>query len=150
MSYTKLTTAADIQAYFKGLGSFSVSTTPTLAQVENWIDEGTSKIYGILEPMYTVPVTNADDLLILKSIANLYVLDVVRQVLGLNPMRQLADGSLIPVQASHKEFYAELDRLRCGVVVLPNTTRKSDSLRIGSYNASNDVVSVASKDTVQW
>ena len=149
MSYTKLTTAAKLQSYFQGI-VFSTSTQPTLAEVENWIDLATSVIYGALNTQYTVPITDTDDLKQLEPLADSYVLENIKTVLGLSPARQLSDGRLVPTTNIHKEFFSQLDLYSSGKIVLPNSSRNSTFVEAYSYNNDNDITPVARKEEVMW
>ena len=71
MSY-EYTTAALVQAELRSSTAFSTSTTPTLATVENWIEEESEDInkiagYNIGETSYTDTINwDGSDILILK------------------------------------------------------------------------------------
>lgn len=148
MSYSPLTTAAKIQAYFPGV-TFSATTKPTQAEVENWILQATGVIYGAINEQYVVPVTDTDDLLQLEMLADEYVCVNVRSALGRTQLREVSGGQMMPVQPSHKLFYETLRKYQEGCLVLPNSLASS-LVETASYNSANGICSVSKKNEVQW
>ncbi len=149
MSITPITTAANIQAYFPGI-TFSTATKPTLAEINNWIAQATALVLGAIRERYQIPITDTDDLKQLEAVADMYVLDNVRTVLGMNPVRQLEDGRMIPIQITHRAFMDMLDSYREGKAVLINSPGNSTYVSSGSFNSSNDITSKSKKECVQW
>lgn len=149
MSYSNLTTVENIQAYFQNL-VFTSSSRPTDTQVDNWIAQATATIYGALADMYAPEITNESDLLQLQSLADSFVLVNVRNASGLNPARQLADGSMITKDSNLNEFYRNLDMYKTGKIILPNSARAGTYLSSKSYNNANSLAPVFKKNEVQW
>ena len=149
MSVSPLTLASNIEAYFPGI-TFSTTTKPTLAEVNNWISQASVLIYGAIREKYQIPISDTDDLKQLESVADLYVLDNVRTTLGLNPVRQLDDGRMIPMQITHRAFERMLDCYRNGEIVLPNSPTNATYVSSSSFNAANNICPKSKKECVQW
>ena len=149
MSYPALTSVENISSYFVGL-IFDANSEPAASNIANWIDQATATIYGALQDQYVIPITNLTDLKQLEPLADEYVLVRVREVLGKSPVRQLSDGSLIPIQTSLKSFYDALAMYQSEKMVLANSDRNSRNLTVYSFNSSNCVRPVARKNCEQW
>jgi hypothetical protein len=72
--------AADVAALtrrFTNAGSYDTTTTPTLTQVEGWIDQ-ISAILNVLlaEQGFAIPITDADIVLMLKNFVTTQVADL--------------------------------------------------------------------------
>lgn len=150
MAYTKLTTAAGVEAYFTKLTFDDLNTQPSLTEVNAWIDEATAVIYGALQEKYQTPVTDACDLLQLKGLAEMYVVTKVRQVIGVASARTLENGDLVAVTESHANFYKILNKYQDCEIILPNTPSNSTKLQAYSYNDTNDICPLADKENDQW
>lgn len=148
MAYTALTTVENIQAYFKNT-TFGASTTPTSDQVSEWIDRATAIIYSNLDKQYSIPITDTDDLLQLKELADMYVVVKVRNIGGLG-LREIKDGKVYNLAESHAEFFKRLKMYVDGVLTLPNSAATSSKLLVYDYNSNNDVEAVSSKSDVMW
>jgi hypothetical protein len=155
MSFPTLTTKECIVAHFKtiqssGLREFNSETKPTDVDVDQWISEATSWIYGALNEKYIIPVTDPCDLLILKSIADLYVVAKVREVIGTSAPRRLEGGKLLPVTNDLTEFFKRIEMLKKCKIQLVNTPTESAQLMSYSYNSSNNIFPIARKEIDQW
>jgi hypothetical protein len=148
-AYPVLTTSANVQAYLSGV-SFSTDTAPTLAQVNNWIAQATSIIYGAIQDRYVLPITEGNDLKKLEALADSFVLTTVRQVLGRNPARTLSDGSLVPIELTHRDFYKTVEMYCNGTISLENSTENASFLSSSSFNKRNDIAFVSKKNEVMW
>lgn len=150
MAYTKLTSLSNIQAYYGGT-TFTSSTAVTDTQVNNWIDQATSIIYGVLEKRYVIPVTDSDDLLQLEPIADMYVNTNITRALG---PRQLMDfrnkDTLKRIDTDHSKFYKILEKYENGQINLVNTDNTTKRIMASSYNSDNSIESCAKFSEVQW
>lgn len=64
---------AGVSAIVPALGTLDGSSTPTATQVEGWLNEAYAKINAALSAAgYSVPVTAAEALPLLRSLENLY------------------------------------------------------------------------------
>jgi len=148
MAYTALTTVANIQAYFKTV-VFSATTKPSTTDVSDWIDRATSIIYAKLSNQYVIEVTNVDDLLQLKELADMYVLTKIRQVLGIS-QPQLKNGKTMSYTEDQSEFFKILNMYDEGKLRLLNTDTNSSIIQTYSYNEANDICPVSSKSGTIW
>jgi len=148
MTYTKLCATTDIDIYFPAM-TLSSSTKPSKASVEGWIDQSTVLVYSAVAENYVVPVTNADDLLILKSLCVQYVLEEVSFVLSKTRVAYADNNVIVPRTVTHKVFYNTLEAIRNGSYRLLNTATSSRTV-ITSYTATNGITAEATKETAQW
>ena len=100
-------TAADVAALtprFTATGSYSTSTKPTLAQVEGWIDQVSATLNILLaEERFSVPVTQADCVLSLKSFVCTQVADLANYANSAGRFFQNQQFQTGPWQAIQKE-----------------------------------------------
>ncbi len=145
MGYTKLTTTEDVFAYFKT--TFTEDTNPTVTQIEQWIDEGTAIIYSVLATVYTVPVTDDNDLNVFKALCNEYVRAEV-QFTRRGTNNTIKGRLTVPKGVDHEQFYRKLNMFATGKMLLTGATAKA--VESNSYNVENSVEFVADKDEQQW
>jgi hypothetical protein len=76
-SYGAATDVAALTKRFTSAGAYSTTTTPSLAQVEAWIDQ-ISAILNVLlaEQRFSIPITDADIVLMLKNFVAMQVADL--------------------------------------------------------------------------
>lgn len=146
MAYPSLMTIADVEAFYSNI-RFSDTTKPGIAQIEKWIAEATAFIYSAISDAYTVPVTDNDDLEVLKAVARMYVMEFVAFALNMN--RSGPDDKRKAITPDLKMFYEHVQKIKTGDLNLPNSAKKSRDRYI-SYNSSNDVVPVSSKSENLW
>ena len=113
------TTVADIEAYFGT--TFTVDTSPTMSAIEEWIAQGSAMIDSFLLKKYILPITEASDLLVLKVIANTYVIPTVKECLGKTTALQLSNGTVVQKDVDRREFMGYLKSLACGDLVLQSS-----------------------------
>lgn len=143
MVYEALTSIFDVEAYYAM--EFTQSSVPSVTQVAQWADEATAIIYGVIKDRYVIPVTDATDRLILKSISDLYVLEKI------NPI--LKSGTKKPIDTKVKYesiFEKKLNLLEKGCLTLINTSASSGSYMAYSYNEANSITPETTKETTQW
>ena len=76
-SYGAATDVAAFTRRFTTAGSYDTTTTPTLAQVEGWIDQVSATLNILLaEQGFAVPLTQADCVLMLKNFVATQVADL--------------------------------------------------------------------------
>jgi phage gp36-like protein len=148
MAYTALTTTEDLEVYFTGF-TFSSSTQPSEAEVEQWINEATALIYGAVASRYTVPVTDVTDLLILKSLADRYCVDRIKEVLAKTRVALNSSGKPTTYKASDVQFYSFLDKINNDEIKLLGTTSNSNIVPI-SYNKTNEIAPVTTSREDMW
>ena len=149
MVFTKLATVAQVQAYYSGL-TLTTSTRPTSTQVETWLDQGTSQIYGALRDRYIVPVTDAADLLQLQDLCERYTIKKIDHVLGKNTRTINENKVLVPHGISMADFFKTLKLYKEGEILLHSTSNTSSNLTSESYTRANSITPEALKETTQW
>ena len=148
MAYAKLCVTTDLDAFYQGM-VLSTSTRPTKVVVEGWIDQATALIYSAVAEHYVVPVTDTDDLLVLKNLCVEYTRDELNFVLGKNRINISNNQTLTPRSVGHANFRKKLDQLRDGTFRLLNTSASS-TVNSYSYTAANSITAEATKETAQW
>jgi hypothetical protein len=110
-SYGAATDVAALTKRFTDAGSYTTSTTPTLAQVENWIDQ-ISAILNVLlaEQGFSIPITNPTTVLMLKSFVTTQVADLCNYANSAGRFfseKGLKTGPWAAIQKDAAEFIAE-------------------------------------------
>jgi len=147
MPYIALTNIADIEAHYPGV-VFDCESKPTLDQVVQWADEATAIIYGAIQDMYVVPVTDTTDRLILKPISDAYVLERVDPIV--KPKTIKSAQKTFVVRSTKSSFEHQLDRLLDGTTRLINSTNSSSSYMTYSYTNTNSIEPTSSKEDDIW
>ncbi len=80
MAYSKPT---EVNSYYLGL-NFDKSDFITSGRVKKWINEEAAKIDMVLRRKYRLPITNEDDLLVLKVINEEFVVGKIDEIIRLN------------------------------------------------------------------
>ena len=76
-SYGAATDVAALTRRFTNAGTYDTTTTPSLAQVEGWIDQISATLNVLLaEQGFAIPVTQADCVLMLKNFVVTQVADL--------------------------------------------------------------------------
>ena len=140
MTYTPLTTASNVQRYYQGV-TFSSATTPTSATVDELISMGTSIIFSGLASTYLLPISNTDDLLVLRSLCEDYVVSCINFILGKTKIKMPNGFEYTRTNAHLVNFYGLLDKYIKRELILPNSSQLGDGTNTGttSYNSSNSV-----------
>ena len=149
MAFTPLTTSANIEAYFTAL-TFTASTSITDTEIDNWIVQATNIIYGVLRERYVTPVTDSEDLTQLEALADMYVVPLVKQGLGVNQLRSVKEEKMKTVEPNQSQFFALLEKYRKGFINLNNTDNTSARLMVFSYNEDNDISGVGKVGVDQY
>ncbi len=150
MAYAALTTVANIQPYFND-ETFDTTSIPTKAQIEAWITEGTAIIYSALSSLYVVPITDGDDLLVLRHLCNSFVIDEVNFAKSRGTYSAARKNARLPKQKRHDAFYEFLKGgLLSGEIDLPNSTGATDKAGLYSYTQANSIEAVGQKEETQW
>jgi len=147
VSYSPICAVSDIEAYFRN--SFTTTTKPSISQVETWILNATSLIYGAISDTYTVPITDDDDLAILKEICESYVRDKVNYTQGANVYTVPKANVNVPRSIKYDSFEHAIKMLKDGTITLVNSSGSSIVHTI-DYNYTNSITATAQKGVDQW
>ncbi|MFA5731861.1 MAG: hypothetical protein WC934_07640 [Acidithiobacillus sp.] len=126
----------DIQKLIKWV-TFSATSKVTLTDITNeHIPDADSKINGLLERLYVVPITNSDDVDKLKYISARYAASEIAQILVLQ-----ASGDMPNIiREWKKDADSRLEQILSLQMDLPNSTKISstNSARFYSFCADGD------------
>lgn len=144
--YEPIISVEDLSSVYPGV-VFNDSTTPSKTDVEQFITEATSVIYAAIGNHYHMPIIDENDLVILKSLAKMYVKPYMDAALNRRQTKRLANGDLIVMGVTHREFNERLKQILDGDIPL-NTYKKS--IIAVSYTSHNGSNFLADKDEAQW
>jgi hypothetical protein len=130
-------TAAQVAAFtrrYTNAGTYDVSTNPTLAQVETWINQISGTINVLLaEKGFAVPVTQADAKLSLESLVVTSVSDLCHSANGAGRFftdRALERG-VSPNSVISREIAAWIDEHTAGLEAIGVARSTANSGKIG-------------------
>lgn len=130
----------DIQALIKW-ATFNTNSKITLAELTGYILDADTIIDSKLERIYQVPITNVDDINILKYISARLAASEIAQVLVLQ-----ANGEIPPVISNWQKVANDrLERIVDGTIDLPNSTKLVSNKGLYSYTADT-----ANECTPKW
>jgi len=116
-------------------GVYNSATVPTLAQVEGWIDQISGVVNTALRRWgFTIPLTDATDVLAVKSIVTGAVADMANYANSSGRFfteRALASG-VSPFAQIHKEIYEWVESMKDGL----------ESARSTSYAVATSAISL--------
>lgn len=122
--------SSDIQALIKWV-TFSDKSKVTITELEGYISDSDTIIDAKLDRIYQVPITNMDDINILKYISARLTASEVAQVLVLQ-----ASGQIPPVIKKWQDSaYEQLEKVFDGTIELPNSAKVTNSKGLYSYTA---------------
>lgn len=141
-------TKEQVSDEFNGSITFGTSTNPTDTTVDRWIAEADALIDSKVGLRYLVPVTNATDLLIIRSIAVMLVAARVRKRLN----RASSDGETAKkvVSDGWNEAQKMLDQIAKGTMELANTDLRSTTVGTKSFTSSCADPHTFKKNCDQW
>lgn len=144
MSYA---TEAEISSEFKNV-EFSATTSVKTAEVTRFLAEASALIDAKVGMRYVTPVTNASDLLILKTICIDIVTARIKRILdvktGKTETEQGVKGS---VEGAALKMLSEISN---GNLPLQNSELINESSGVYSYAASNGLEHTFKKGEDQW
>jgi len=117
MSYGSAAGVGELSALWSDNGTFSVTTTPTLATVNTWLDEVSSMVDTALsDEGFTVPVTVAGVVKELDLLVNGVVKDLVDWSHGAGRFfsERAIEAGLSPFMTIDKEIHAWVQRKSVG------------------------------------
>lgn len=139
--------SGDIQSLIKWV-IFTNASKVTLTELEQYISDADTIIDSKLERIYQVPITDMDDINILKYISARLAASEVAQVLVLH-----ANGQIPPVIRKWQESaYEHLEKIVDGTIKLVNSNKAVNSRGLYSYTAetANDCGAVWSLKGDDW
>lgn len=120
----------DIQSLIKWV-TFTNTSKITITELEQYISDADTIIDSKLEKIYQVPITNMDDINILKYISARLAASEVAQVLVLH-----ASGQIPPVISKwQKSAYEQLEKIMDRTIDLSNSTKLVSNKELYSYTA---------------
>lgn len=138
---------AQVIAEFKDV-NISVTTPVTVADVNRFIEEADACIDSSLSQRYTVPVTGAQSLIVVRNLSIMIVAQRIKDILKVKTGKEDAnqDGRGNLRGLAEKKLKAIVDR----AINLTDATEKSAGAGVKSYTSSNDVPHIFERGTDQW
>jgi hypothetical protein len=126
------TTAKNVQSYFMGV-DFTTSDFITQADVKRWIEEDSINIDNSLRRKYTLPISNSNDLIFLKSLTEKFVVARIDSILRVSANEE--NSKFDRTRNYGKEAKETLKNLIDGVILLETSPKclAPISYRQGSY-----------------
>jgi len=128
--------------------TFSASTKPTSAEVQRILLETDQEIDARIGVRYSVPVTNATDLILITRIARAITTERLRGIMQVITGNK-AEGQS-PLALSGTTAREMLDQIVDGTLVLLNTTKRNSHDMVKDYNYENDIEGSFKTDDEQW
>lgn len=125
-------TSAQVAEEFNGV-SFGASTNPTSTTVDRWIAEADQLIDSKVGLRYTVPITNASDLILIRQISIMLVAARVRR--RLNRTGPDGETAKVKVTDTHDQAMKMLDQIVKGLMDLPNSDLRNTAVGVSSFHA---------------
>lgn len=137
MSYC---TVGNVKSYFLGK-TFLSTDYVTEDNVNDFISDDASMIDASVRVKYPLPITNADDLRILKQINTKMVVGTIDEIFR----EKTADGELDRTRGLRKEALDMLRQIRDGEIIL-NGSQNSSLIKFNSTRSDGESVVTRFKD----
>ena len=124
--------------------TFGASTIPNATTVDRWIEEADVLINAKVGLRYATPITNANDLILVRQIAVLLVAARVRR--RLNRTGPDGESAKVKVSDSHDQAMKMLESISKGMTLLPGSTLANEKVGVSSFMAANADVDTAADD----
>lgn len=140
-------TILQVEGEVKTAAPFSATTEPTATKVGEVMAETDAMIDSVLRAKYTLPVTDADDLLVLRRISLALTAERVREIMGIQTQNPSTDQQYVATTADKAR--ADLKAIQAGKVQLNSSPANAyDGSR--SYARENGLTAVFKKNETQW
>lgn len=136
---------------FNGMpsGTFSSSTNPTDTTVDRWIAEADVLVDSKVGLRYTTPITDATDLILMRTISIMLVSARVRR--RLNKVGPDGESSKVKVTDTHTQAMKMLDQIAKGEILLTeDSTLKNSDAGISAFTTSLECPHTFKKSCDQW
>lgn len=143
MSYCE---SQDVVDEFKGLDV--VNGVITTTKIDEWIAQTDAYIDARLIKLYSVPITNVADLLVIKTISIGFVAQRISRILETKTITQQGD-QYIPKDLI-KEAKETLGLILSQDLILSGSSRSSVNGIVSSYTSDNDVERAFDVESDQW
>ena len=124
----------DIESYYQGK-SFDCSSYVTSERINTFIITETAVINSTLRKRYSLPITNTEDLLILKMICEKLVVGTVDDII----QEKDPEGNLERSRGYRKEAMDMLNKIAKGEMIL-NKTEKSSVIKFNNVDSEGNEV----------
>ena len=130
------TTASEIEGYYnnKKFGA-SGDTYITAARVNSFIAQESVKVDAILRKRYTLPIQDADDLLLIKRIVENCVVGIIDEIYR----KTDKDGKFVYQRNPKKEAMELLKKIETFEIVL-NSPAKASAMKFNKINSDGNEV----------
>lgn len=127
-------TVQDLEKYFLNK-NFNPGDYLSTGKAEALIEEDATLIDSILRTKYVLPVTNTEDLIILKVINEKLVVGTIDDIFR----EKTADGKFERGRDTRKDAMAQLKQIREGDLIL-NSTRRKSVMKFNNIDSDGNVV----------
>lgn len=140
-------TILQVEGEVKISTAFSAATEPTATKVGEIMAETDAMIDSVLRAKYALPITDADDLLVLRRIALALTCERLREIMGVQTQNLSTDQQYVATTADKAR--ADLKAIQAGKMQLNSSPAQAyDGSR--SYARENGLTPVFKKNEVQW
>lgn len=143
-------TNAQVADEFNGIpgGAFSSTTNPTDTTVDRWIAEADALIDSKVGLRYDVPITDVDDLIVIRQIAIMLVSARIRR--RLNRVGPDGETAKIKVTDTFDQAMKLLDSIIKGLTDLPNSDLRNSDVGVSSFSTSLESPHKFTRDSDDW
>lgn len=134
-------TANDIENYYLGK-SFNAGDFIESGEVNLMIDQAAAQIDSMIKARYSLPITNASDLLILKTINEKMVVGDIDDIFR----EKNSDGEFERGRNTKKEAMEWLKKISCGEMLL-NSTQVTSGIKFNQTDSDGNTVTKKFKDS---
>lgn len=129
---SEYSTTKSIQGYYIGV-DFSKSDYVTKSQVRSWVVEYSIKIDNVLRRKYTIPITNSNDLILLKLLVEKFVVGKIDGIMRVSTSDE--DKKYLRNRNYTKDAESMLLEIKTGVLLLETTVKSIAPIRYnqGTY-----------------
>lgn len=140
---------ADIEAEYKSIDFAATGSKVTTTEIEEFITQASALIDGYVSNKYTIPVTGAASLAVLKMICTWLVKSRVNSILSVkapqDKTKQDPDGPSLFQQAMKL-----LEQIKKGQLVLPDAVASNSTGGMDSYTADLELKYAFHQNREDW
>jgi len=143
----------DIESEFKNLDFGESGAAVDEAEVTTFIDQEEAVINATISNRYETPVVGVEALKVMKGITIAYVAYRVAKILNLKkdvPIPEKFVPQELNEGAAFRNAKKRLEEIRDGKIILNDAIARSTGQGVESFNATNGIDSLWTRDIKQW
>jgi len=144
--------ASDVASEFKNI-TFDANSAVTETEVNAFIEEEEAIINATISNRYEVPVIGTEAVKVMKSISIAYVAYRVAKIINLKkdvPIPKEMVSQVLNEGSAFKKAEKQLMAIQSGKIVLNDAVARSTGQGVESFNATNSILPLWTRDTKQW